>query len=75
MNISESDKNKILKIYHDPELGYSSPADIYKKLNKSKSITLKKIKFILDNFCIDYYYVKLFFCLFMFFFMFPNKNN
>lgn len=35
MNIPENEKNKILKIFYDPEQGLSNANDIYKKLNKS----------------------------------------
>ena len=47
MNVSEREKDKILKVFHDIERGSTNPNQIYKILNKS--ITLKKIKHVLSK--------------------------
>lgn len=47
MNVTETEKNIILEIYNDPEQGFTSAQNIYKKLDKK--ITLSKIKYVLDN--------------------------
>ena len=48
MNISESDKNKILKLYYDTNTGYHKNINKYYEL-LNKSILKKNIKFVIDN--------------------------